>query len=303
MMVVPFATERPMQVGPGELLSIGSALCWGAGVIAYKQLGDRLSPVALNLWKNAIVLAAMLPTVWLAHGLAWPGIDASALMLTLASGVLGISVADTFYFKALNTLGAGRTGVLGNLFSPCVILLSYLFLGERLTLLQFAGFVLVMFGVLLVNQRRIDEPLERRRLRRGVLYGALGVALNAGGVVMVKPVLESEPFFWVALLRLIAALVPMLLLAWWWPVHHRLPPLRALPWPLLLTGALLGQYVAMLLWLGGYKYTTASVASILNETASIFILLFAWAFLREPLGPRKLVGVAFTFGGVGVMLL
>lgn len=292
-----------MQSGLGELLSLGAAACWGAGVIAYNRLGDRLSPVALNLWKNAIVLAAMLPTVLLAHGLEWPRIEGWALALTLASGVLGISVADTLYFKALNTLGAGRTGVLGNLFSPCVILLSFLFLGERLTLLQFGGFVLVMSGVLLVNQRRVDEALPAAQLRRGVLYGIAGVALNAGGIVMVKPVLESEPFFWVALLRLVAALVPMLLLAWWWPAHHRLPPWRSLPWPLLATGALLGQYVAMLLWLGGYKYTSASVASILNETASIFILLFAWIFLREPIGPRKLLGVACTFGGVGVMLL
>lgn len=292
-----------MQVGPGELLSIGSAACWGAGVIAYKRLGEGMSPVALNLYKNAIVLAALLPTVLFAHGLHWPHIGGSALALTLASGVLGISVADTLYFRALNTLGAGRTGVLGNLFSPCVILLSFLFLGERLSLLQFSGFVLVMFGVLLANQRRLDEPLPAAQLRRGVLYGIGGVALNAAGIVMVKPVLEQEPFFWVALLRLVAALVPMLLLAWWWPAHHRLPPWRSLPWPLLVTGALLGQYVAMLMWLGGYKYTSASVASILNETASIFILLFAWLFLREPLGPRKLAGVGFTFGGVGVMLL
>ncbi|MBK8068308.1 MAG: DMT family transporter [Rhodanobacteraceae bacterium] len=87
------------------------------------------------------------------------------------------------------------------------------------------------------------------------------------------------------------------------PAHHRAPPLRSLPWTLLIVAALLGQYVSMLLWLAGYKYTSASIASILNETASIFILLFAWIWLKEPLSRRKLAGVACTFGGVGVMLL
>jgi drug/metabolite transporter (DMT)-like permease len=59
----------------------------------------------------------------------------------------------------------------------------------------------------------------------------------------------------------------------------------------------------MLLWLGGYKYTSASVASVLNETASIFILLFAWMLLGETMSKRKLLGVALTFGGVVVMLI
>ena len=57
-----------MQAGLGELFSIGAAACWGAGVVLYKQLGERLPPVALNLYKNAIVIAAMIPTVLLVHG-------------------------------------------------------------------------------------------------------------------------------------------------------------------------------------------------------------------------------------------
>lgn len=292
-----------MHIGIGELFSISSAACWALGVVFYKQLGDRLPPVALNLLKNGIVAALMIPTVLIAHGFALPHFQGWTLALSVISGILGISVADTLYFRALNTLGAGRTGVLGNLFSPFVIVLSFLFLDERLTLLQFGGFALVMFGVLLVNQRRIDEPLAKAQLRRGLLYGVGAIATNAAGIVMIKPVLEVEPFFWVALIRMIAALLPML---WLWhvlPAHHRVPSLRAVPWRLLILAAVLGQYVAMLFWLAGYKYTSASVASVLNETASIFILLFAWLLLKEPLGRRKLVGVACTFCGVGVMLL
>lgn len=292
-----------MQVGAGEIYAIGAAACWGAGVVLYKQLGDRLPPVALNLFKNAIVVALMIPTVLIVHGLTLPQFEWWTLGLAALSGFLGISVADTLYFRALNTLGAGRTGVLGNLFSPFVILLSFLFLDERLSLLQFSGFALVMGGVVLVNQRQVTETLPPAQLRRGLLIGLVAIALNAAGIVMVKPVLEREPFFWVALVRLIAALLPML---WLWqvlPAHHRIPSWRAVPWRLLLVAAFFGQYISMLLWLAGYKYTSASVASVLNETASIFILLFAWLVLKEPLGIRKLVGVCCTFGGVAVMLM
>jgi drug/metabolite transporter (DMT)-like permease len=59
----------------------------------------------------------------------------------------------------------------------------------------------------------------------------------------------------------------------------------------------------MVLWLAGYKYSLASVVSVLGETASVFILLLAAAWLKEPLTRRALCGVALTFGGVCCMLL
>jgi len=58
----------------------------------------------------------------------------------------------------------------------------------------------------------------------------------------------------------------------------------------------------MVFWLGGYKYTSAPVAAILNETASIFILLLAWIWLGERPGIRGLAGVALALGGVVLML-
>lgn len=292
-----------MNVGLGEVLSVAAAASWGLGVALYRKLGDRMPPVALNLYKNVIVLALLIPTVLVIHGSELPHIALWGVALAAASGLLGIAVADTMYLKALNTLGAGRLGVVGNLFSPFVIVLSYFFLEERLTAIQFAGFVLVMGGVLLVHQRASNETLAPRELTIGMALGLSAVFLNAAGIVMVKPVLEEFPFFWVAAIRMLAALLPMIVLNQLVAAHRRAPPLREIPWALLIFAAFVGQYLSSLLWLAGYKYTSASVASVLNETASIFILLFAWALLGESLTRRKLMGVALTFGGVVVMLL
>ena len=75
-----------------------------------------------------------------------------------------------------------------------------------------------------------------------------------------------------------------------------------LRWPLLVLAAFLGQYVSMVLWMAGYKYTEASVAAVLNETASVFIVLLAALFLHEGLDARRLVGAACTLSGVACML-
>jgi len=58
----------------------------------------------------------------------------------------------------------------------------------------------------------------------------------------------------------------------------------------------------MLFWLGGFKYANASVASVLNETANMFIVLMAWLFLKEKLTRRKVVGALLTFFGVVLFL-
>jgi len=290
-------------MGIGEACSIGAAISWAGGVIVYKRLGETLSPLTLNLAKNVLVLGMIAPTVLLVHGQQIPALPASAIALSLVSGVLGIALADTLYFRALNTLGAGRMGIVGNFYSPFVIVLSFVLLGERLNGLQLAGFALVSGGVLIVSSHDPHKRLSRAELRRGAMLGVTAVLLMASAIVMVKRILEVQPLLWIVLLRLIGGVVGMLVLFAWrrepLPIPGRGIHLR---WPLLVLAAFLGQYVSMVLWMAGYKYTEASVAAVLNETASVFIVLLAALFLREGLDARRLAGVTCTLSGVACML-
>lgn len=291
-------------MGLGEALAILSALAWSAGVIIYKRLGETLAPTRLNLMKNLLVLGLLLPTLALVGG-PLPQLSAAELAITLFSGLLGIAVADSLYLTALNRLGAARMGVLGNFYSPFVILLSFLLLGERLGPVQLLGFVLVSSGVLVVGMPSVQEPAERRAQRLGMLLGVGSIALMAVAIVLVKRILETQPLIWMVALRLIGGIGGLLILFAWRresPLPGRAERAR-MRWPIVLLGAFVGQYLSMVLWLGGYKYAPASVAAILNETTSIFIVVLAALFLHEPLNRRKLLGVALTLSGVACMLL
>jgi drug/metabolite transporter (DMT)-like permease len=323
-----------MSFGLGELFSLLSALAWAFGVILYRRLGETLPPLALNFLKNALVLGMLLPAVPLLHGWAWPAFSGAELAIAAASGFIGIALADTLYFRALNELGASRMGIIGNLYSPLVILLSFAFLGERLTPMQILGFGLVSAGVWLVarpSRKHADVATEAQvllaaanadsagghsvgveqappsvphRSLRGAMLGIASIVLMAIAIVMVKRVLETQPLLWVTLFRLVGALGGLLLLATLTGQLRRLRPQGArFDWRVLLLAAFVGQFLAMIMWLAGYKYTQASIAAILNETASIFILLLAWLLLREPLGRRGAAGVSLTLSGVVLMLL
>src|SRR3546814_5978095 len=117
-----------MQIGLGEILSLSSAAAWAVGVILYRRLGDTLPPLRLNFLKNLLVLAVLVPATVLIDGFALPSLSVREWVLVTGSGVLGIAVADTLYFGALNALGAGRMGIIGNLYSPLVVVLSFVVL-------------------------------------------------------------------------------------------------------------------------------------------------------------------------------
>jgi drug/metabolite transporter (DMT)-like permease len=303
-----------MWPGIGEALSLGCAVAWAIGVIIYKRLGEQLPPLKLCLLKNLIVLAFIVATITVLVSplapllglaqLAYPDLSIQAIALTAASGIIGIAVADTLYLRALNLLGASRMGVVGNLYSPFVIALSFIFLGERLTALQFGGFALVMLGVLLVNGTPQSGTPDTSSQRKGILVGMISVALMAVAIVMVKRVLETESFWWIVLVRVAGAVLGLLTLTSVWPSMRAMLRASGQPtrWGVLIVAAFVGQFLSMTLWLAGYKYADASVASVLNESASIFIVIFAVIFLKEAIDRRRVAGILVTFAGVVCMI-
>jgi drug/metabolite transporter (DMT)-like permease len=290
------------MIGKGEAFAILSALAWAFGVILYKRLGERLPPLALNLRKNSLVLLALVPLLLAFHGLELPALTPAEVAICLVSGLLGIGIADTLYFRALNQVGAARMGIVGNFYSPFVIVLAFAFLGERLTGMQLLGFVLVSAGVLVIGAAR-GPAVDRAALRRGLAIGVLAVLLMAVAIVMVKRVLEHADLLWVSTIRMLGGVAGMLVIAAFLGGARAPVALDRRGWVMLVVAALVGQLLSMLLWLAGYKYTSASVAAILNETASVFIVLLAWVFLGERLTRRKMIGIGCTLGGVALMLV
>jgi drug/metabolite transporter (DMT)-like permease len=57
----------------------------------------------------------------------------------------------------------------------------------------------------------------------------------------------------------------------------------------------------MATWVGGMKYTQASIASALNQTSTIFIFIFAGIILKEPLNLKRTIAIAMAF--IGMLLV
>jgi drug/metabolite transporter (DMT)-like permease len=79
-------------------------------VILMKRAGNTLPAFELNLFKNCLALLLLVPTIALFHGYELPAYSMAEFAIVFVSGVIGIAVADTWYLRALNLMGASRTG-------------------------------------------------------------------------------------------------------------------------------------------------------------------------------------------------
>ena len=293
------------MIGWGEFFALASAISWAVSVILLRRPAFELPAFELNLFKIVMAFVLFIPTLLLVEGMTLPDYTAAELGTVLVSGFIGIAVADTWYLRALNLMGASRTGIIASLLSPFVIILSVLFLGESLGGWQILGFALVMGGILLVTWRNARTQADAQHLRKGVFFGVGSIFLMAVGVVMVKEILETRPFMWTVELRMVGGLAGMII---YLLARRRTKSVfsaytKSLPWGQIITGSFLGAYVSMLMWLAGYKLIDASVASILNESANAWIVLLAWLILHEQPDRRKIIGLLLTMAGVAVMLL
>lgn len=283
----------------GELLSAAAPLAWAVAVILFRRGGEDVAPIPLNLFKSTLGFLLLGLTLALIGGVSWQETSRTDLIVLAASGVVGVALADTLFFYALNELGASRLAVVGASYMPMIVLLSFLALGERLGPWQWLGGALVIVAVLMASSTRGDPSTTPVHSIRGLVIALLAFGLMAAGVVMAKPALDRTPVIFASTVRLGGAVLVMLPLAAALPGRRAFfAPFRPSPvWRYIVPGAVLGTYLAYMLWLGGIKYTDVSIAAILNQLYVVFTVILAAIFLREKITALKVAGVVVAVVG------
>ncbi len=288
----------------GETFAVSAALCWAVGVVLFKQSGEKMSPMALNLFKNSIGIVLTAATIPLVGETMIPDQPLEAWVLLAVSGVFGIAVADTLFFMALERLGAGLSAVVDTSYTPIMLALSWVVLSEQIGPEVLGGAGLIMLALIVGSATRPQLGKTRRDIVVGTFVGISGIAIMGGSVVMIKEVLNDAPHIWAAAVRLLSggiALIPMILLS----SRRRAIFRELLPsavWKVAVPASFFGTYLALIFWLGGMKYTDVSVAALLNQLSTIFIFALATVFLKESLTRRRLLSIVLAFAGAVLVI-
>ncbi len=304
----PLAPPFPFA---GEILSASCALFWAVAVLLFKKSGDLVGPVALNLYKNAVGFVLLGLTLLIRPTPTWPaGTPLSDVLTLLASGAIGIAIADSLFLASLNRLGAGRSAIVDCLYSPFVVLCAWFYLGEPVGVSLVAAMGL-MAGAILLGAWQ-PEPANgapgqgtARSLHVGVAMGVGSMFLMAVGIVLAKPVLNRSDPLWATEVRLAGGLTFLVVQTLLSPAlradaRRALVPGRA--WRVLFPAAFVGTYLALILWTAGMTWTYTGVASVLNQLSNVFVLFLAWPFLGERITWQKAAAIAAGLAG-GVLVV
>jgi drug/metabolite transporter (DMT)-like permease len=289
----------------GEFYSILTALVWAVAVIFFKKSGETVHPIMLNVFKNVLAFILYFFTI-LIIGIDLPS-DASLkfYVILIASGALGIGIADTFFFASLNRLGAGLSAIVDCMYSPSIIILSVIFLKEKMTFWQIMGVLLILSAILTITSRKGRSHISKSNLFIGILYGAIAMITMAISIVMVKNILATTNVLFVVEIRLLGGVAVMLFMLGLHPKRKIITKslFTKKNWGYTLAGSFIGAYLATIIWMAGMKYTQVSIASALNQTSSLFIFIFAAIFLHEPLNRYRVAGLILGVTGVFFVIL
>lgn len=286
----------------GVLAALGSALAWAVGAILFRKIGERASPSAMNLGKSLVGLA-FLGVAVLATGVT--PIDPESAWRLAASGLLGIAVGDTLFFMALVRLEPRTCLLLASVGHVIAVLLAALVLGERPTLVAWAGIALVIAGVGSVLQAGAEPGGASSPERgRGIVYGVLSAVATSVGLLLAKTGVAEVPTLEATALRLVAGVAGVA--AWAGARGHLREDFAVLRLPGFVRQIAVAVGVVMFggFWLSlvSLKYTDASVATALAATEPIFVLPLAWWWLGDRVGPRAIAAACVAVVGVALIV-
>ncbi len=288
----------------GEFFALAAALVWAGAVILFRKSGESVSPLALNLFRVGLSSVLFLLVLVVTGRPLFGAAPLSDYLILMASGIIAIALSDTLFHMCLNRVGAGVNAIVDTLYSPFIVIYAWFMLGETLAPLQIGGMVLIVGGVLVTTQAAPPRGTSRRTLISGILLGVGAMASLSFGIVLAKPVLNHSDVIWATAIRQFGSLlvlVPITLLhrgrRRLWSVFR---PHRS--WRFSVPGTVMGSFLALLFWIAGMKMTQAGTAAILNQTSTVYILVFASLFLREPFSWRRALAATMALGGIALVL-
>ena len=277
-------------MGIGELAALSAALLWTFSTLLWGKID--LSAMGLNLCKNAIGTVMLIghltalvifldrPSLLLAPQVSW-------FWLSL-SGLIGIVVGDTVYFRSLQIMGARRALIMATTGPIFAAILGWMILNEALGILAITGIALTVAGVLFVvidRKAKHEVPgIMPGRLRDGILLGLAGaVCQSVGGVFSKLGMVDSsgqqicdavEATFIRLFVASVATIGYVMLRKQIGELFHRARQWKELRMivPATAIGTWLGIWLSQL----AYQHSDVAIAQTLLATCPLFAIPIVW---------------------------
>ena len=287
----------------GLIAALSASFSWTLSCYLWRSQTNFFSASQLNLIKNIIAFLFFLP---IAFTVNWVS-EFKPIIILLLSGVIGISLGDSFYIRSLRCIGTRRTLSIESLTPILANIFGTLFLGEPLSLKSFIGALIVTISLLIISLDMTTSSSEStitiRSINSGFYSAIISVICAVIASVLSREILTTTSLtvFQTTEIRLIGSLLPLLLfvrldLSY---IHSELSKRNLIK---LLISSILGTNLGILFQQTVFKTLPLGIGWTLLSTSPIISLLFARRE-GENLNFRVVLLTLSVFLGVTISLL
>lgn len=289
-----------------EVAALGTALCWTFATFIAGDLSRQLGGITFNRLRNVGVFFVLLIFVSLT-GL-WETFRLADLGIILLSGFIGIAIGDSFLFSAMQRLGPRRSQLLYACNAPFSVILGILILGERLSLIETIGIIIIFLGVLAAIRWGKPKSSNIHRWETtegkifiGITFGLMGALGQSIGSIIIKPVLDNgaSPM----LVSMLRVGVSALFLTVMFYIRNGQPnqTITIKHRTLATLNGILAIGIGVSLLLYAYSVGDIGIASILSSTQAVMMLPVIWLKTKQRPALGAWIGAVMVVIGLAVM--
>jgi drug/metabolite transporter (DMT)-like permease len=291
----------------GELSALLTACLWSGSAMAFAAATRIAGSFAVNV-ARLLLAATYLVVMILLLQLDVNLLPGQILYLSI-SGIIGLTLGDTFLFRAYQEIGARITMLIMSLAPAFAALLAYVALDESISLRGLGGIIITIAGISVVVLERSSSVDRAVPVTGGGLAFALLAAIGQGaGLVFAKMAFREGAVngFVATAVRIVASLavlLPVALMTRRFRSPVRLFREQREAFWLTALGSILGPFFGISFSLIAVEHTSVGIAATIMALVPVLMLPLVRLIYKEQLSWRAILGASVAVGGVAVLFL
>lgn len=297
----------------GEIAAFLVSICWALTSVFFAAAGSQVGSLIVNRMRLLFASFLLLVTHFILTGsiLPWQAEPHRWWWLGL-SGIVGLVLGDAFLFQAFVQVGARISTLIMASVPVISALIAWLFLGERLSWLEFTGIIVTVSGIALVifernGKAKSTHPQQTKDYYQGIFFAFLGAIGQAVGLVLQKkgggggfPAISS-----VVIRVLLAAIILWTIAMLQRKAGDTLAQtfrsktvLRSIS-----LGTLVGPFAGIWLSMVAIQSAYVGVAATLMALTPIIMLPIVFLLYKEKISPLAIAGTFVSLAGVATIFI
>jgi drug/metabolite transporter (DMT)-like permease len=140
------------QTWIGDLLILAGTLCWSAYTVLSKPLLQKYSPVKLvtltMIMGTPLLVLMSIPYL---KEQSWTSISPNGWLCLIYSFLFSLVIGYIVWYNGISRIGSARTSLYQNLTPVIALTIAWLFLSEKITILQILGATLIFISLYLAR--------------------------------------------------------------------------------------------------------------------------------------------------------